>query len=201
MPPLLGIESFDLNIHHEAQKRFQISFGGAFAQWSLIEERLSYWFELASGMRYEMARKMFFTPRVFQARTDILEAVLTHTKVLLPDALCFIKAATMKAGQFSSFRNQLAHGEQSFDNRRGSATQNQFLLVSGKSAPHLAAQNAVTMAQLDAATDNFRVLAKLLMDAFEGITGGSSGVPPEECRQQLNELPNRADIPRLGPTS
>jgi hypothetical protein len=50
MPPILGTDSFDILDLKHAQESFQSALGAAFGAWALIEERLSYWFEDASGV-------------------------------------------------------------------------------------------------------------------------------------------------------
>lgn len=193
MPPILGRETFHHSEWVNSQREFHLAYGQAMAQWALIEERLSYWFQDTTGLPYEMARAMFFSPRVFQARTDLLEVAIKHSFRLCECSLRFIKAGTIKAGKYSAFRNQLAHGEQTFDVRIGSQTFKQTILISGKLAPEKAAESAITVDRLTLATERYRELARLLMDATEFVNGGASATHPEECLQQLHELPNQAD--------
>ncbi|KZD22801.1 hypothetical protein [Tardiphaga robiniae] len=201
MPPILGKESFHHTEWVDSQREFHLAYGQAMAQWALIEERLSYWFQDTTGLPYEMARAMFFSPRVFQARTDLLEAAIKHSFRLCECSLRFIKAATTKAGKYSSFRNHLAHGEQTFDARPEAPTFKQTILISGKLAPEKAAETAITVDRLKLATERYRELARLLMDATEFVNGGPSATHPEECLRLLNELPNQADLPRRAPTA
>lgn len=193
MLPVLGTEPFHITEIAEAQKNFHLAFGRAFGQWALIEERLSYWFEDLTGMPYEMARAIFFTPRVFQSRTDLLQVAMQHTTRVSAAHIDFIKAATAKAGRLSSFRNRLAHGGQSFDAQKGSPTFKQVILIGGKVNPDLAAKSAVTISALDTATDNFRELARLLMDGTEYLQANHD---PKDLLQQLEAISNQAETPR-----
>jgi hypothetical protein len=193
MPPILRTDSFHISEHLAAQNQFHLALGRTLGQWALIEERLSYWFEDATGIPYEMARAMFFAPRTFSARTDLLEAALKHTAAFSHPALKFIKSATTLAGKYSSFRNHLAHGEQSFDARADSPTFKQMLLISGKYHPLKAADSAVTVTRLDIAAGNYRELAKLIMDASEFVHQQPGATTPAECLRQLNALPSQAD--------
>ena len=158
MPPVIGLEPFHIKEHMKSKGEFQLALGRALGQWALIEERLSYWFEDATGMPNEMARAIFFAPRTFTGRADLLEAARKHSDRLRPCAGEFIKEATRKAGQFASFRNRIAHGEQSFDVRKESPTFKQTILISGRYHPEKAADNAITIDQLNAAKENFREL-------------------------------------------
>jgi hypothetical protein len=201
MPPILGRDPFNITEEIAASTAFHLSFGRSLGQWALVEERLSYWFQDITGLPYEMARAMFFAPRAFSGRTDLLEAAITHNTRLCHCSIEFIKAAAMKAGRFSTFRNSLAHGEQSFDARATSPTFKQTILISGKHHPEKAAETAVTVERLDRATSNFRELARLLMDATEFVHNGPSATRPEECLLLLSALPNQADSPRLDQTA
>lgn len=196
MPPLIGTESFHITEYAKASDDFHLAFGRALGQWAVIEERLSLWFWYATGMPYSMARAMFFAPRTFSARTDLLEAALKYGTIEPPEALEFIKQATNKAGKYSSFRNQLAHGEQTFDVRKDAPTFKQVILISGKHHPIIAANNAVTIARLEVATANYREVARLLMDVHEFLENRSDPTLPGECLRQLNELPNQVDSPK-----
>lgn len=184
-----------------SQKEFHLAFGQAMGQWSLIEERLSYWFQDSTGLPYEMARSIFFSPRVFQSRTDILEAALEHPYRLCECSVRFARGAIKKSLQFNSFRNSLAHGEQTFDARSNSPTFKQTILISGRKHPELAAATAVTVAKLRIASENFRELAKVLMDATGFVNGTPDAVQPEECLRQVNAMPNQADSPRHAQTA
>ena len=187
MPPVIGSHPFQVNEQMESQRQFHLVFGEAFGQWALVEERLSYWFHVTSGMPFNMARTMFFTPRVFQARTDLLAVALEHTTATLRQgAREFLRQAITKAGKLSSFRNLLAHGEQCFDARSDSPTFRQTILISGRLNAYKAADSAITVARLSHATANYRELAKIIMDALEFVEGLPSGVPLEECLRQLN---------------
>jgi hypothetical protein len=196
MSPIIGRDTFNIAELAESQREFHLAFGQALGQWALIEERLSYWFEAATRMPYKMARAMFFSPRSFSARADILEAALSNNFVFCHCSLEFIKAATKKTGNFSKFRNRLAHGEQSFDARKDSPTFKQTILISGKDIPETAADNAVTIARLNEATAYFRELARLLMDVFEFVSGQRTPDTPVECLRLLNELPNQVGVQR-----
>jgi hypothetical protein len=197
MPPIIGRDPFHITEHAAAQTNFHVAFGQAFGQWALVEERLSYWFQDVTGLPYGMARALFFSPRVFQARTELLEVAIQHNARLPQSCIEFIKAATTKAGKMSSSRNQLAHGEQSFDARSGSPTFKEVILISGKKIPEDAADNAVTVSRLEVGTGNFRELARLLMDVTEFVHQRHDPSIPAECLRLLNELPNQADSPRL----
>lgn len=150
-------------------------------------------------MPYEMARAIFFAPRTFQARTDLLEAAITNDTTLCACAREFIKAATVKAGKLSSFRNRLAHGEQTFDTREESPTHKQVILISSRLHPEKAAADGVTGRKLIFAIANFRELAKLLMDVSEFLRDPKDPTLPVECLRRLNALPNQADLPGPGP--
>jgi hypothetical protein len=199
MPPVIGTDSFHVTEYGDALNGFHLAFGRTLGQWALIEERLSYWLEFATGLPYEMSRAMFFAPRTFSARTDLLEAALKHNIRLCQCADDFIKAATTKAGKYSSFRNQLAHGEQTFDARGTSPTFKQVILISGKRHPHKAADTAITIGRLEIANGNFRELTKLLMDVSEFVHGQAGPTRPVECLQLMYELPNQADYLKPDP--
>ncbi len=193
MPQILGDSPFHISEHISASNAFHSALGRAMGTWALIEERLSYWFEAATGMSYEMARAIFFAPHNFQARTDLLEAALAHNIRLSEDGLAFIAAATRKAGQYSSFRNQLAHGEQTFDARLGSDTFKQIILITGRHHPEIAAGNAVTIERLQRANERFHLLSKLLMDSAEFFEQRAGAVTPADCQPELQALPNQPD--------
>ncbi len=195
MPPIIGKDGFHILEHAEALKKFHLSFGNALGQWGLVEERLSYWFEDATGLPYEMARAIFFAPRTFQGRTDLLEAAIEHGQHLKAESRKFIAAATKKAGKLSSFRNSLAHGEQTFDARSGSPTHKQVILISGRHHPLAAADNAVTLLKLERATTNFRELARLLFDMSEFQHDVKDAETADASLKALARLPDQADRP------
>lgn len=193
MPPVIGISSFHISEHTRATVEFDMAFGRAFGQWALIEERLFYWFHYATGLPGDLARIIYYSHRTFQGRSLMLENVLETRPLKVPGAQEFIVAAIKKAVQFNGFRNKLAHGDPTFDVRGGSPTFKQVILLQARHGIYEAAETAVTMAQLGTATNNFRELARLIMDVFDFLNSGVEPDKPAECLKQVLALPDRAE--------
>jgi hypothetical protein len=192
MPPILGTSPFHATEMIAAEETFHRLYGKTLAQWARIEERLFYWFWPASGMKLGVAREVFYSARNFNGRSEMLEGAL-KADPFDADVQAFIKAAVSKAVRFNNFRNTLAHGEPTFDTREGSPTFKEFLLLQGKKMPEEAAETAVTLDQLNIACENFRKLAKLLMDVLDFLDNRMDPTIPTECLRQVLELPNLAN--------
>jgi len=170
-------------------------YGIALANWSGIERGLFYWFYRTTGMSEAMARAVFYSARSFNGRAEMLEAAVAHNPTVLGNELAFIKAATKKAGQFSGFRNRIAHGEpiinvielKDQDGNQASRTID-CSIVQGKShGPDPATD--VSIKSLTNAAENFHRLQCLLTDAL------GHDKPHGEYLEKLRKLPSQADTP------
>src|SRR5689334_19932909 len=81
----------------EAAGEFFPAFGMALAEWAGVERALCYWFLGITGMKQGMGRALFYSPRSFNARADLLKAAIEHASRQNEDELEFIRVALKKA--------------------------------------------------------------------------------------------------------
>jgi len=178
----------------KADDEFHLAYGRALSEWATIEQRLFFWFLFITQMRPDLGRSIFYSARNFNGRMDMLEAAMG--KAALDQATSyFLKAAFRKARQFSSFRNNLAHGETMFDGRPDSPYYLKTYLVDGKRNDG-SVDAVATGDTLETARNNFRELSRIIMDGLmiaQGDHSCSSSL--EICRQQVLALPSEADSP------
>ena len=98
----------DLN---QARAEFHHAYGVAMAQWGGVERGLYLWFVHATQMKEKVARAVLYSARSFNARAEMLQAVIDQAAHLAPERLDFIQKALGRAWGYSSFRNRMAHGE------------------------------------------------------------------------------------------
>lgn len=184
---------FHISDHIAAEEKFHLTYGRALAQWAVIEQRMFFWFWQITGLSEDMSRAVFYSSKNFAGRADMLEAALSASTT--PDNVTeFLKAAMKKARQFSSFRNQLAHGETMFDAQPASPNHLQTVLIDGKHNDGTTT-TVTTVEQIEVATGNFRELSRLIMDVLMYLQGQffDEQASPEQCRELVRALPNQAD--------
>ncbi|MFN3764509.1 MAG: hypothetical protein ACK4R3_02960 [Aliihoeflea sp.] len=184
---------FHISDHIAAEEKFHLAYGRALAQWAVVEQRMFFWFWQITGLPQDMSRAVFYSSKNFAGRADMLEAALGASAT--PDDVTeFLRSAMKKARQFSSFRNQLAHGETMFDPQPDSPNHLQTVLIDGKHNDGTLA-NVTTVEQIEAATGNFRELSRLIVDVLVHLQGQfrAEHVSPEKCTELVRALPNRAD--------
>jgi hypothetical protein len=193
-------------VHHsdfmKAEKEFTDAFGQSLIQWGVIEQRLCFWFHRITAMEEKMARQIFYAVTSFNARSRMLRGAILACG--WPEyATAFINCALSKSITYDSFRNHIVHRETKFDFREGSPTQNKMILIEGKAALigmdlHEDGSEVYTFEDLAIARDNFRELARLIMDGYQCAHDPAQ---LQECHRLVHALPTRAhsNEPNLKP--
>lgn len=117
----------------------------------------------------------------------MFEAALSATRI--PKELRgFLKAAMKTARKYSSFRNQLAHGEANVHmSYEGEKPVFQMKITEPKYMERTTPEYGVSAADIQMADHAFRALAADLMMAF---TGEIAGAHLEEHRERILQRPN-----------
>jgi hypothetical protein len=181
------------SVWQKAEKDFTDAFGQSLIQWGIIEQRLCFWFQRLTGMNEKMARQIFYAVTSFNARSRMLRGAVIASG--WPEyATSFLDCALTRAISYDSFRNHIVHREALFDFREGSKTQSKYILVEGKSAMRTLALHeedaeVYTLDDLIIARDNFRELARLIMDGYECADDPAK---LQECHKLVHAMPTRA---------
>ena len=75
-PDIDTLEEDEETVH----QRFVLAYGDALLQWARLEQHLFFWFEIITGMDHMMARAVFYSPRNFNGRSEMLEAAINTRK-------------------------------------------------------------------------------------------------------------------------
>ena len=150
----------DLN---QARAEFHHAYGVAMAQWGGVERGLYLWFVHATQMKEKVARAVLYSARSFNARAEMLQAVIDQAAHLAPERLDFIQKALGRAWGYSSFRNRMAHGEPMMNilDIRGQPRKVSWAIAQGKARD---GSTDISIEDLETAHRNFYVLQNLLID-------------------------------------
>jgi hypothetical protein len=171
----------------KASAEFHLAYGMALSQWALVEAVLYDWFHLTTGMNDKMARSVFYSAKSFAGRAEMLEAALgesTHSTEILD----FAKAVIKKARTYSTFRNEITHGEMLLNLKSGDNSSAHYTLVQGKNIH----TGGITIDELKIATTNFKTLRELALDMLP-IYRGEYVQSPAEHLAQVRALPSQAN--------
>jgi hypothetical protein len=175
-----------------AEKGFTEAFGQALIQWGVIEQRLCFWFHRITAMNEKMARQIFYSVSSFNGRSRMFRGAVLASN-WPPYAVGFLETAISKAINYDSFRNHIVHRETKFDADPTSPNYKKYILVEGKLAtlaePIDPDAEIFTLADLQTARDNFRELARLIMDGYE-CAHEPAGL--QECHKLVHAMPSRA---------
>ena len=174
--------------------QFYLVFGKAMAAWGEVEYGMSLWFMLCTGLQYDVAKDLFFSPKSYSARSDLFSAALDTaggTGSGFPPVpprleqhwLDFAAAGRNKAITYSSVRNRLAHGVM-HPNR---SPETEWRL---KEPTEWQSKEGYTKSQLLVIARNFRDLSAILRMSYLAETRKESSAP---FARALLELPNEAD--------
>lgn len=167
--------------------------GRAVAEWAYVEDHLSGWFLILTGVSDALlASRIFFTPNSFKGRLDLLRTALESSNASEAQKK-FAHAAMKKAEAYNEFRNALVHGRAAWhtDNRRAEAH-----IVS----PGMArAPISIGVPQIDRAAINFHELASLMVNANFGQKIGlvTDDLLLSRYLPQVQLLPNSAGSSEL----
>jgi hypothetical protein len=177
----------DYKLVEKAAAEFHLVYGRTLAQWALVEAALYDWFQLTTNMKEEMARSVFYSAKSFAGRADMLEAALA-TSDHSPEVLKFVGAVVKKARTYSSFRNQITHGEMMLSLKAGDPTAAQYILVQGK----VVIDHGISIQELNNAGLNFLNLRKLASDMLP-MFRAEHVQSPEQHLALVLALPNQAN--------
>ncbi|SED12119.1 hypothetical protein [Bradyrhizobium erythrophlei] len=184
--------------HLHPMDQFYLAFGKAMAAWGEVEYGMSIWFMLCTGLPYDVAKELFFSPKSYSARSDLFTAALdtaggtahvwfpsSVSPRLDPHWLDFVAAGRNKAIKYNSVRNKLAHGV--MHPSRSSASDTEWRL---KEPAEWQRTEGFTQTQLLVISRNFRELSSILRISYLAQTRNE---PSEPFVRALLELPNDAD--------
>jgi hypothetical protein len=188
-------------LYHASEERaaleeFNPAYGLAMASWARLEGALVYWLMATTGMEERLARAIFFSASGFGARHDMLTASIPFSP-LDGDVRLFLKTACSKSRKYSGFRNRLAHNEPVFNLRENSPSFKQYILVEGGNIGPEAEERAITVAHLASATNNFRLLRRMMLDVHP--TWRHPETSATELREQVHRLPIEASSTEPNP--
>jgi hypothetical protein len=185
------MSALKMNVNYEvvarASAEFHLAYGMALSEWALVESSLYSWFQLTTDMKDKMARSVFYSAKSFAGRAEMLEAALgesTHTT----DILDFAKAVIKKARTYSTFRNEITHGEMLLTLKVGDENSAHYTLVQGKDINI----DGITIDELKIATTNFKNLRSLANDMLPMLRAEYVQSPAEHLAQ-VRALPNQAN--------
>ena len=170
-----------------ARSRFHEAYGQTMMAWSALEEMLFHWFVVTTKLDEAIARAVFYSARSFTGRRDMFAATLPHSG-LDDDTQEFLRACIKKAAQFSAFRNIAAHGMDKYSSKDGEPA---FVLASPQTPDPVPEDQAITVEQLEHATEHFYILRGLMFDLHPNSCVPASS--PEAYLPLVRGLPNRAD--------
>lgn len=182
-------------LDQDAEDALFFALGRATGYWAFLENRLSSWFALLSGVPGATANDIFFTPQSFAGRADLVQVAIEHSTA--PEqSRVFIVAALLKVRTYSQFRNRFVHGGiptidvskqpriPRIPNTYGSLVRD--TLSSG-----------ITAGDLMCAAKNFAILGALMTSAeFEHDLNQNPDPPPldrtplPELLRRVEQLPN-----------
>ena len=169
------------------------------AQWARLESSMFYWFMHAIDKPEAMARAVFFSAKSFTGRRDMFNGAIPHSP-FHDDIKMFLKAASKKAGQYSTFRNRVAHGEPTFNLKKNSPTFKQYMLCEARLTRGALTVmtddeieiTMVTNVQMTTATHNLQELVRLMWDLHPSQRAGYPDAEPKAYRLRVLQLPNLA---------
>jgi hypothetical protein len=163
-----------------------LSYGKAMANWASLERAVYEWFQHITLLDAKQAKPIFYSVTNTKTRFALVRAALSANQ-LDRDERIFVEKALNRAGEYSSFRNKLAHGEFTFEG----------IIIEGKHHDRAkATETGITREQVDRAASRFRELADLLYDAYDIALRGHDNADARisDCLERLNELPKQADF-------
>jgi len=172
------------------------SIGRAVSHWAHLEQCLSYWFCVISGMETNMANDIFFSANSFKTRIDLTQAAIDNSPALAIDRE-FASVAVNKAATYSKYRNRIVHGSPIFRQ-----TDPPSAVIIDTYGPHTQDKyiRAITIAHLDCAGSNFAKLSSLMVEAhvdrlFRGVNSPNpvGARPLVELLRLVQQLPNAPD--------
>lgn len=179
--------------------QFYHAFGKAMAAWGEVEYGLSLWFQLSTGLHYDIAKDLFFSGKSFSTRSELLGAALEPlpSSTFMPPAEkrldnqwhAFAITGRTKAVSYNSIRNRLAHGV--MHPNRGPGIEADWRL---KEPAEWQSKEGYDRKQMLLIASNFRRLAHILRTSFLAQHKKEDAKP---FVRALLELPNEADSAEL----
>jgi hypothetical protein len=166
---------------------FNEAYGAAMVQWGIIEQRLCFWFVYLTQMPENMAPSMFYDGVTsFAPRLRLLGCAIDAAPI--PDlSKKVLRTITKKCGRYSSTRNQLSHCETKYDMDPASPTFKQLKFFEG-AAPRSETEAALELRHLPIIKENFRELAKLIIDVYAELPENNEA-SLRALREQIHRLP------------
>jgi hypothetical protein len=168
--------------------QFYHIYGKALAAWGEIEYGLSLWFQVCTGLEYNIAQNLFFSGRSFSTRSDLLFSAM-ETATLDEKWNGFLVEGADKAGGYSGTRNRLAHGVMHPNHVRPDSIEWRI-----KEPSRWQGKDGYDHLQISTIAANFKTLSTILRMSF---LSEFRKEPPSGFFRQLLELPNEADSTEL----
>ncbi|MEX0955212.1 MAG: hypothetical protein WDZ83_08385 [Rhizobiaceae bacterium] len=172
---------------NRVSSEFFMYYGQAMDGWSALEGGLALWFAKLTRMPPKRARRIFYSARSFNGRAEMFEAALSVAR-LPKGTSALLKTIIKTARKYSAFRNRLAHGEANVhtDIVDGKPTF-EMLITEPQYQERMTREHGISVEDIKAANDAFRVLAGDLMMVFNGEIAAAQ---LEERRELILQRPN-----------
>jgi hypothetical protein len=177
---------------------FHLQYGVTLANWARVEEGLGGIFCVLCGFdQHEgMGPALFYSGRSFATRADLLSAAI-RTADISTEHTELLRAVLRKSRQFSTARNQIAHGVPVHFIETKTPYQG-WRIKGGEELWH---PGGVSLQDLINANANFKDLSVLCVEAEQSLFKRCGKRPPlSEYLARVHALPNDAFLREEGPT-
>jgi len=171
----------------EHLEAFHLKFGQLLAAWSHIESAFAEHFIRMLGADHSVARAIFFAPRSFLGRVDLIKAVLRSQRHR-DELVLYLRAMIKKSRQYNEYRNRAVHGNIMFVNGGNLHCQ---VVISEGGDNELDEDNAITLRRLSFAHENFQLLLECLK---RPLAPSVTVERMQRYRELALELPNPPDL-------
>jgi hypothetical protein len=167
--------------------------------WQQLESSLCGVFTAISRMDRTLARRIFYSARSFQGRTDMLKAAVSCPTVQFSDPTEgeFVKKCIERAGQYASVRNIIAHDSIVFFAFDGHEHSGKHVIIDGKYDRFLGGEDALTVEQLSRFHQNVSHLF-LLLQLFLQRQPATNSQRGKQLLSLLHKLPKAPRVSTLG---
>ena len=196
-----GPSPISLDDIEEASNEFNAAYGRAFAAWAIVETILDKLLVRMTGAPPEMSAAMYYSTRSFNAKADMIEAVI-HLVSADENFKSMLKNIMKKVRQYSSTRNILAHAHQSSTvdiSSDGNKLNLHYYIRDASKMELPLGDDHTTKGQLENCRENFGRLAYYILYTIK-VPAAEVRAWPEKCLELLRQLPIDACSTSVAPT-
>lgn len=146
------------------------------AAWATMERELGTLFALVSGIKPDMAMRVYYSAHSFNSRIGMFQSALIASKATNRTKE-IVRLILIKAKLYNSARNTLAHDLPTYDSRPGSPTFGQLKIIDAKAqfqsdeVKRAATDKAMTLKDLERVAQNFDCLARIIGGCWQDVVG------------------------------